>query len=415
MATQPISPFLGMNTSLPPTQLESFERGQRAGSFMRSLDNVDVTDAGTLRTRQGWVQKLGGIATRGLFGLADGTALVADYDTLYRLEFDGQALSREALLHPINPSAHISYADTPDGVYLSDGLVLWRYHGGEVRKASLPHPNFSPSVTVAAGGSLPAGLYQVIVTYQSMDGRESGAGESVQVDVPDNGRLQVAVPTSLPDGVTQVNVYVSTCNGDAPYFVGVGSQNISLLPEGGGQCHTRYLRPMPGGQIVRHHAGRVLVALGGVLHVSEPFAPGLYDPRSGYFPFPAEIKVLEPVAGGVYVVADKTYFMPGDFEAVHEVAPYGAAFDSSTKGPDGALYWFSDRGIVVADEEGGVKPQHDTKVMVQPAQAAAMVVREHGGLQQALAAPRTGGGSASLASAHSFMDAQVIRQGVTHG
>jgi len=408
---EPIGPFLGMNTSLPPTQLEQFDRGRRSGDFMRSLDNVDVTDAGTVRTRQGWVQKIGGIAVRSLYGLPDGTALAADYDKLYRLAFDGRELTRTEVLSGINPGAKVSYADAPDGVYLSDGFALWRCQGGEVRQASLPHPNFSPDVSASAGGSLPAGLYQVVATYQGADGRESGATQSVQVDVPEHGMLQVQVPGSLPDAVAQVNVYVSACNGDVPYFVGAGSQSISLPPDGGGQCHTRHLRPMPGGQLVRYRNGRVLVALGSTLYVSEPFAHGLYDPVGGYFPFAGAIKVLEPVAGGVYVVADKTYFMPGDFEAVREVAPYGAAFDSSAKAPDGTLYWFSDRGIVLADDEGGVQPQHDSKVAVRPAQMAAVLVREQDGLQQVLAAPREGGGSGSLASAHGFMDAQVIRQG----
>lgn len=102
----PVSPFLGINTSLPPTQLEKFERGERVGSFMRALDNVDVTDTGTLRTREGWKQKLGGLAVRGLYGLADGTALVADHAKLCRLSFDGSVLSKAELTDKLHPLAY---------------------------------------------------------------------------------------------------------------------------------------------------------------------------------------------------------------------------------------------------------------------------------------------------------------------
>ena len=52
MSSKRIGPFLGLNNTRPLTQLEQFERGQRSGDFMRSADNVDVTDAGTLRRRQ---------------------------------------------------------------------------------------------------------------------------------------------------------------------------------------------------------------------------------------------------------------------------------------------------------------------------------------------------------------------------
>lgn len=66
MSSKRIGPFLGLNNTRPLTQLEQFERGQRSGDFMRSADNVDVTDAGTLRRRQGWVKRVSGTQMRGL-------------------------------------------------------------------------------------------------------------------------------------------------------------------------------------------------------------------------------------------------------------------------------------------------------------------------------------------------------------
>lgn len=409
----PVSPFLGINTSLPPTQLEKFERGERAGSFMRALDNVDVTDTGTLRTREGWKQKLGGLAVRGLYGLADGTALVADHAKLCRLSFDGSVLSKAELTDKLRPAAHVSYCDSPHGVFVTDGNSLLRYKDAAIHPANTPQPSVLPTVAASSGGSLPAGVYQVVATYLGTDGRESGATPAVQVEAynPGGNSISIAMPGPLPDGVAQAELYLTECNGTTPYRVGANSVTVAVQAIQGNGCHTRNMRPMPAGQLVRWHGGRLAVANGDSVYLSEPFSYGLFDPVAGYLPFPAEVTLLESTDAGLLVAADKTYLITGDSEAVREVAAYGAAFDSATKAEDGSLYWFSHRGIATLGEGGAVQALHDSKVFTQPAQSAALLVREREGLQQVLAAPKDGGGSSSMASAHTFMDAQVIRQG----
>ena len=72
--------------------------------------------------------------------------------------------------------------------------------------------------------------------------------------------------------------------------------------------------------------GRLLVAVGSLLIYSEPFMPGLYRPSKNYIPFPAPITVLEACGAGVFVAADKTYWLGGEITAASlaEVLPYGA-------------------------------------------------------------------------------------------
>lgn len=170
---------------------------------------------------------------------------------------------------------------------------------------------------------------------------------------------------------------------------------------------------MPGGRIVRMHNGRLLTAKGAVLRKSQPYAYGLHDPVADYTPFPADITVLEPVTGGVYVVADKTYFIASDFESEREIQPFGAAFGSAVRRPDGlGVHWFSDRGLVLADEQGVVRQLHSERFHTPKAQEAATLVREQDGLRQLLAATR-GQSGASVAAASSFMDAQIIKKGIS--
>ena len=86
------------------------------------------------------------------------------------------------------------------------------------------------------------------------------------------------------------------------------------------------LVPMPAGQHIAHHAGRLLVAVGSAVIYSEPFTPHLRDPARGFEMFPAPITCIVAVERGVVVVADKTYWVAGGFPAqeVRAVLEYGA-------------------------------------------------------------------------------------------
>ena len=80
------------------------------------------------------------------------------------------------------------------------------------------------------------------------------------------------------------------------------------------------------------------MARGRWLYVSEPYRYGLYNARRGFIPFPSEITVVQPCEDGVYVCADKTYWLPGDPLATTPVVllPYGALLGSAT--PEGWLW-----------------------------------------------------------------------------
>lgn len=419
MSSKRIGPFLGLNNTRPLTQLEQFERGQRSGDFMRSADNVDVTDAGTLRRRQGWAKRLGGTQMRGLFALDDGSALVADYNQLCRLTYEDGQLNKQALMAELRPGAGVSYTDTPAGVYLSDGYGLWVFRGGAVARATMEAPN-APVLSASAGGSLPGGLYQVACTFERQDGTQSCASVTVQADVPDGGILNIHLPATTQPLTAWVNVFVSPVNGDALFLaerlpIGTTSTTLYVPPEQGGRCMTLYMAPMPAGQIVRQHQGKLLVARGAAVFTSQPYAYGIYDPAEDFIQFPAEVTLLEPVGAGLFIVADKTYFLSnGPGAAIVEVLPYGAPRGAAVqRGEGGGIYWMGDRGLVQATDDGQAKNVNDGVLALPKPHSAALLVREQDGMEQIVAATQARPG-VSVAASRSFMDAQIIKQGVTN-
>ena len=415
MSSKRIGPFLGLNNQAPATKM--VRGGDAPGHWLRSADNVDVTDAGTLRRRQGWVKRVSGTQMRGLFALADGSALVADYNQLFRLTYEDGQLSKQALMADLRPGAPISYTDTPMGTYLSDGYGLWVYRAGQALRATMDVPN-APDVQADTGGSLPGGLYQVACTFVQQDGTQSCASVVAQVSVPDKGLLRIGLPTSLQPLAAAVNVYVSPVDGDVLFLaeqlpMGTTQTTLYVPPMEGSRCFTLHMAPMPAGQIVRQHQGRLLVARSAVVFTSQPYAYGIYDPAEDFMQFPAEVTLLEPVRAGLFIVADKTYFLPNEQGApMAEVLPYGAPRGAAVqRGEGGGIYWMGERGLVQATEDGQAKSMNDGVLALPKPHSAALLVREQGGIEQIVAATQARPGT-SLAQAHSFMDAQVIKQGV---
>lgn len=421
MSTQyrQVGPFLGLNNLLSTSQLQAFENDRKLGDYLRVAENIDVTDSLAISRRQGWLRMLEGHQVHSLHGLEDGTALMVDYDTLYRVTWAGDLVSKEAVLGSLTPGLAMSYCTVAGKTVMSNGAGIWctTQDGMDCLAIALPH--WLPQLSATAGaGSLPPGMYQAYITLQHKDGRESGSSEPVQVRVPHSGSLRIRnLPHRADAGVQWICLYMTQPNGDVFYLVerlpiGASETAITVLPDGGARCMTERMQPIPAGHIVREHRGRLLVASASVLYRSQPWAYGLYMPTEDYIPFPSAITILEPVPGGVYVVADKTYFIAEDFnEAIREVLPFGAAVGAVAQIHDSGVYWFSDRGLVLAGAEGEVRELHSQSLSVTPAKQAALMVREQNGMRHVIASVRDGGSGQSIASATSTMDVCIVKKG----
>lgn len=174
---------------------------------------------------------------------------------------------------------------------------------------------------------------------------------------------------------------------------------------------------MPAGSSIAYQGGRLLVAVGSALIYSEPFTAGLRDESRGFEIFPAPITCIAVVEAGVFVMADKTYFLAGGLPAqsMRAVLPYGALQQqagyrlAATDGTDGA-HWMSTRGIVSARPDGSLSNLQAEHIAMEASGASATLYREADGMRAIVAtlsqSPSTSAGVGSYAQAWLVRKAQ---------
>lgn len=394
-----LGPFRGMNNRLPDERLSVRRRStEPTPDLVRNIVNADVTDAGTVRRREGVTREVQGTQCRNLWAEGD-RGFYVDDGALYAFP--------RTLIDPGPIAAEVSYCRVGDDVVWSDGRVLRRIVGSVSLPMTQPDVNPQPVVQVGADGSLPAGDYLVAFVAVGPSG-DSAPTWPVQVRVPEGGRIEIS------GMVGSLKVYLSGPGGEELFLAGMSvSATASLAFQATGpMLMTRSMRPMPPGNIVRYSKGRLLVAAGNMLMYSEPFAPGLHNPARGYIPFPGQITIVEPVQGGVYVCADRTYLLAGDnieSAEVVEKLPYGAVPGTATRSEtEEAVWWYSARGTVRATAEGEVTNVQEADIAAHTAVAGASLYREQEGMRRVMTSLY--GADMPVGVATSFMEAEVIRK-----
>jgi hypothetical protein len=412
--TVSLGPFTpGMNNRRPDFKLAERAANGASQSFVRSAVNADITAEGTLKRRPGYELAIAGDDCHSLW--ANGTAgFFVDYDTL--VQIGGTPPVAADLRTDMTPGRLVSYAEAAGDIYYSNGVVIGRIRDNAVYELGVPMMMVPPTVAASTGGSLPGGDYMMCFTQHNADGEESGSTIPVQVTVPDNGRILVTgLPTTLPDGVFAISIYVTAAN-DGTLLrlarVTAASSTFTYAARAtlGARCATLLLTPMPAGNIVREINGRLLVASGAVLYYSEPYAYALTNPARNYVVFPAPITMIECLPTGFFIAADKTYWVPGDIVSttLDQVLPFGAVPGASGRdGNEEAVLWMTPQGMVRGTPDGNVARLQEENVAVDKAQTGAFLHREHDGMKQALAGLF---GTSTGVAATSFIEAEVIRK-----
>ena len=402
-----LGPFLGMNNQLPQTQY----RVPDEGDFVRDARNVDILDSGTLRRRSGYTKLLDGRFSS-LYAMGS-TALCVHDGHLCRVNALPDGQWNTVQLCPVRGTT-VSYAPVGEQVFCTDGDSVWRYAGMAVIHNAVAAPQ-APLVEMSTGG-LPEGAYRFLCTRVRAFGEESAASAATEAILNGSSGVTVTVDNAPDWPDERLCLYMTTANGEVFYrvaYVNAGETvTVASMPDLHGACQTMDLAPMPAGDIIRFFGGRLFTAKGPVLNSSRPYAHGLHHPEEDFFQFPQAITKVETVTDGMFICADRTWFMPSDFASMREVLPYGAIKGDAARMQDGSLCWTTPRGIVQAMPGGEIRNIQEGKVKVDinTDTTAGTTLIERDGLQQVVST-RLVRGSNNAMGVGSFMDAQIIRKG----
>lgn len=333
-------------------------------SALRECVNMDVTRDGGLLSR------------KGIRLITDGDchSLFTHPSGRFVLLVKNGALNRlvgSTLTSLVNVDGPVSYVVLNDDVYWSSNSGIGQIKAnGEIGLWGMATPPV-PQATGISNGGLFAGTYQVAMTAIHSTGIESGALDTVAIEVPSGGGIQVVAPSS--SGV-RFAVYLTSANGgqeelrlatmiDPGTTVLIGPQPLGKLLES-----LFAVRPLPSQQLI-HHKGRLWAASGNVVWFTSDRSPHWLFPNTGYYLFESTVTMLGAAEDGVYVgTCDKTYYLQGSDPynmTQRQVSSVGAAANSVSEIPFDILLsegsfpsrqcaWWDTEGFLCIGKPGGI-------------------------------------------------------------
>lgn len=363
-------------------------------------DNIDIDVSGRISRRDGFTLQQAG-ATHSLWADPQQTiCLYAQGNVLYSMSTN----SEKTALVALKSATPISYFKVNDRVYFSNGVDTGVIEQGAVRSWGVVPPTL-PAITMGVG-QMPAGTYQVTMTYVRTDGQESGAPEAAIVQMAaDGGSLQFSnIPVSADPDVIAKNIYISPTNGEQLMLALVLANAATTASYANDATEldvpleSQFLVAAPAGQIVSFYRGRMWVAVGDLLLPSQPFDYERFDLRE-YIPMDGRITLLGPVtdkemfadsarSSGFYIGTDRSCGIlvgadPSDFKYIPKMN-YGAVPGSMAM-VDGSLFqdgsagarelpvWLTTQGICVGMVDFTIKNLTRTRFNFDVGQQGAAV------------------------------------------
>lgn len=377
MNTKPIGPFLGLNNRLQPFDLRVDTR-QIQGDYLAGADNVDIDNSKRISRRNGYSLIQAMTAPHSYF-----KNLLVRASTLYSVTLSPYT---ETLLKILTSNDPVSYVEHLGSVYYSNGTDSGRIQEGLWFPWALPTPE-NPSVATISG-TLHKGGYQVAVSYyNNVTGEEGGISASTNYTLAATGAMRVTLPAATT-GATHVNVYVTKLSGEVPALyttVATGTATVDITHLNTTRSgDPEYLEPLPAGTSLFIHMGRLCAAKGDMLYYCEPYKLGYYLPAKGYIQLPTTVSVAVPNQMGVYIAADKTYWVPGDLATpdapIADVLPYGAVPGTQFVLPHNSkVGWMGVKGFVIADTQGQAEAvMTETVTVTLPVSGCSYLSEENG-------------------------------------
>lgn len=367
----------GSNNIARPNRLPVTDAGDAA---VRAMVNLDVGPDGVPTLRTGYTAVCPGVDVRAAYSVGPYVVLVDGLDVRsYNTRTD-----EVVTLGALNSTAPVSGAVLNHTLYLSSATDSIRTDGVTLSPWAVPTPGVA--VTLVSG-SLPAGVYKVAASAVGASGEESGAGVVI-IRVPDNSGLLVQTADPRP-----LRLYVSTANGEALYYqrVMLNSVVVGMVDDSSERLVTDDLTPMVGCDSLCAHHSVLLGHKGNCVFFTSPMYPHLTHPVRGFFQYAGDVVVVAPTDGGVYVVADQTWFLTAletDKPQQRMVLNVGAVAGTHVLLPDGRVAWFTRYGQAVGDTSGTVQLLNQATYAPDTAAVGAAGLVEHDGHQMVVTTMR---------------------------
>lgn len=360
-------------------------------------DNLNVTDSGSIESRRGYSLSVPMASVSGAFA-------TDDHKRLYVVS--GGTLKA---IHPDFSSTILCDGGVGDVQWAQfNQQVLWctDSHSGIINPDNSIIPwawpvPLPPSVSVALGGRLDAGLYGVAVVYRLADGRETGAGPSTFVSVPQGGVLTIGA--ELPPVAAKALVFIRPANATLWLLAGEAPTSGVLQWDAsadalGREMKKPFLDPLPSGaRAIAVWRGRVRVAVpmvqqgASAIFSSEPLAPHLFDLVAGFFLVPGSVTMLIPHAAALVVATEDAIFA-FDNERLTKIADFGAVPGSAWVVDDARILFWTKRGLCQFPE---FKSLTDHVVSLPPGLSASACIVEQDGQKRVIVTTEQGGDPAS--------------------
>lgn len=378
--------FTGSNNITKPERLPE-------GAVVDAV-NMDFTVGGKAELRTGFTKIRDGVDVRAIFSAGD-NLIVVEGDKVIRIA--GGVENHVATVSQ-GPVAAVFVNNKLYLNTMAESITI----GTTVEKWGADAPAFD--VRLIAGG-LKAGVYKVAIT-EVVGGVESGCWP-ISISVADG---QSIVVTSA--GGVNMRLYSSVANGETLYYQGMASpyNEISSPVDDTSRLETEMLTSLPFCENLTSYNGMIVGSSGRFVLHTKPMHYHLHNPESDYLQFPTEVTLIAAAGDGVYVCADKTYFISsfGSPEMVqHTVAGFGAVAGTAVALPNGSVAWFSHYGQVIGNPDGSIELINRDSYSPSVAVDGAAGLLEHNGNQMVVTTMRGEQKGSSLKS-RDYWDIEVI-------
>lgn len=400
----------GMDNIHDAAELAYDQQGEVTLDALRDAVNVDILDTGMIRRRKGRTKLISGNCHS--VWSEDGILLMVKDNNLVLVKPDYSTTTIKAGIGP----RVVQYAQVNGEVYYSNGVVSGKVVNGVNVEWGVEIPKTAPTPSSVSGSLFP-GRYQVACTYINIYGEEGGGSAARSINISDGSGISISTPAASSVETMKCRVYMTSQNGEVFYLVGETTPGstitISSAPEYTIPMSTQFMTKMLPGDLIEYYRGRMYSAVGNILWYSQPYTYGLLNPLSNYIVYPSEITILKAVRDGMYLAADKTYFLSGsggaDFDQM-DIFDEGAAKYSASNIPNAKdILWYSKRGIMLGSEGGQIVNLQDGRVRPDPVETGVTLYREQDSITQVLGVGKDAPYRSALAAAD-YWDAEIERR-----